>query len=101
MKSISQFDRALSTAIGAAIVIGLGAATGVKAADAKPELEKCAGIVKAGKNDCGTSYSSCAGTAKEDRNAEAWLLVPKGTCERIAGGKIQTSANAKPGGAKG
>ena len=82
MKTPTQFDRALSTAIGAIFVMGLAAPV-VKAADAKPELEKC------------------AGTAKEDRTAETWLLVPKGTCERIAGGRIQTSANAKPGGAKG
>ena len=100
MKTPNQFDRALSTAIGAIFVMGLSAPV-AKAADAKPEFEKCAGIVKAGKNDCGTSVSSCAGTAKDDRNAEAWLLVPKGTCERIAGGRIQTSADAKHGGAKG
>jgi uncharacterized membrane protein len=63
--------------------------------------EKCAGVVKAGKNDCGTSKSSCAGTSKVDRDPEAWVLVPKGTCEKIAGGSINTSAHAKPGGAAG
>ena len=45
----------------------------------KMETEKCAGIVKAGKNDCGTSKSACAGTSTADRDAEAWISVPKGT----------------------
>jgi uncharacterized membrane protein len=64
-------------------------------------MEKCSGIVKAGKNDCGTSKSSCAGTSKVDRDPEAWVLVPKGTCEKLAGGVINTSAHARPGGAAG
>jgi uncharacterized membrane protein len=55
---------------------------------AKDDVEKCAGIAKAGKNDCGTSKSSCAGTVKMDNDPEAWVLVPKGTCEKIAGGMI-------------
>lgn len=73
----------------------LSAANAVAAAG---DTEKCAGIAKAGKNDCGTSVSSCAGTAKADRHAEAWVLVPKGTCEKIAGGRVQTSQYAKHGG---
>jgi uncharacterized membrane protein len=68
---------------------------------AKGDSEKCAGIAKAGKNDCGTSVSSCAATAKADREPEAWILVPEGTCERIAGGRLQTSPDAKPGGKSG
>jgi uncharacterized membrane protein len=66
---------------------------------AKGDTEQCAGIVKAGKNDCGTSKSACAGTSKVDRDPEAWIAVPKGTCERIAGGTISKSADNKPGGA--
>ena len=33
-----------------------------------------------------------------DNDAEAWIYVPKGTCERIVGGRIQTSPDAKHGG---
>ena len=39
MKTPNQFDRALSTAIGAIFVMGLSAPV-AKAADAKPEFEK-------------------------------------------------------------
>ena len=63
------------------------------------DTEKCAGIVKAGKNDCGTSKSACAGTATVDRDAEAWILVPAGTCERIAGGKVTNKPENVHGGA--
>jgi uncharacterized membrane protein len=54
----------------------------------KEGMEKCAGIVKAGKNDCGTAKSSCAGTSKVDNDADAWIYVPEGTCEKITGGKV-------------
>jgi uncharacterized membrane protein len=52
----------------------------------KFEAEKCYGVVKAGKNDCQTANSSCAGTAKRDAQGDAWVYVPKGTCERLVGG---------------
>jgi uncharacterized membrane protein len=72
-------------------VAGLAAA-GISGAAraAKEGMEKCAGIAKAGKNDCGTSKSSCAGTSKADNDPNAWIYVPKGTCEKIAGGKPVT-----------
>jgi uncharacterized membrane protein len=54
----------------------------------KAGFEKCAGLVKAGKNDCGTSGHSCAGQAKADRGADEWLYLPIGTCEKIAGGTV-------------
>ncbi len=49
--------------------------------------EKCAGIVKAGMNDCGTSKHGCGGLAKTDGDPEEWIYVPKGTCDKIVGGK--------------
>ena len=54
-------------------------------AQQKTESEKCYGIVKAGKNDCQTATSSCAGTSKTDGQKDAWIAVPKGTCEKIVG----------------
>ena len=51
-----------------------------------PATEKCFGIAKAGKNDCQTATSSCAGTAKKDAQGDAWIYVPAGTCAKISGG---------------
>ena len=58
---------------------------------AKADMEKCYGIVKAGKNDCKTASNSCAGHAEKDALPTAFLLVPKGSCEKIVNGSL-TSA---------
>ncbi|MBP0590792.1 DUF2282 domain-containing protein [Paraburkholderia sp. LEh10] len=84
-----------------ASLLAIGVATASTASFAAGDFEKCAGIAKAGKNDCGTSKSSCAATAKMDHDSEAWILVPKGTCDKIAGAHLQTSEFAKPGGKSG
>ncbi len=58
----------------------------------KPGFEKCAGIVKAGQNDCGTSTHSCAGQASATADPEEWVYVPEGTCEKIVGGVLKEAA---------
>ncbi len=52
-----------------------------------PATEKCFGVAKAGKNDCQTAKSSCAGTSKTDSQGDAWISVPKGVCDKLVGGK--------------
>jgi len=54
----------------------------------QPTTEKCFGIAKAGKNDCQTATSSCAGTSHKDAQVDSWLSVPKGVCLKIAGGSL-------------
>ena len=66
---------------------------------ASGETEKCAGVVKAGQNDCGTSKSACAGTSTVDRDPEAWVSVPAGTCSKIAGGTLTDKPENVHGGA--
>jgi uncharacterized membrane protein len=76
-----------TTAVAAVLALGMAAAT-QQAAAAEKSGEKCYGIVKAGKNDCQTSSTSCAGHSKTDGQPDAWLYVPKGTCEKIMGGSL-------------
>ena len=90
-------EQIIRSAMAGLMVLGVAAASG-QALAAKGDVEKCAGIAKAGKNDCGTAKSSCAGTAKMDNDAEAWVLVPKGTRDKIAGGKITDQPYNAPGG---
>ena len=54
------------------------------------KMEKCYGVVKAGKNDCASKDGahSCAGAAKIDGSKNEWVLLPKGSCERIVGGSL-------------
>ncbi len=85
MKSLNSL---LSSAIAGTLSLGLAA--GATAAEKTP-LEKCYGISKAGKNDCQTSSSACAGTARKDGQKDAWIFIPKGSCEKIVG------ASLKPG----
>ena len=66
-------------------------ANGVYADDkieAKQEREKCYGVAKAEKNDCSAKDGSnaCAGHSKKDRDDNTWVYVPKGLCDKLAGG---------------
>lgn len=75
---------AIATALAAALVLPVAA----QAQGNMDKTEKCFGIAKAGKNDCQTASSSCAGTSKKDAQTDAFVSVPKGVCEKIAGGKL-------------
>lgn len=77
-------NRLLISALTGAVVLGATISPHALAG----ENEKCAGVVKAGKNDCATGANSCAGQVKSDGNKEAWIYVPKGTCEKIVGGMV-------------
>lgn len=52
-------------------------------------MEKCYGIAKAGQNDCGSATIDCAGMSKTDGAKNAWISVPKGSCEKIVGGSTK------------
>ncbi len=82
----------MSTAL--ASVVALGLTTISLDASAKEGFEKCTGIAKAGMNDCGTSKHACAGQASADNDAEEWIYVPEGTCQKIAGGTVKGPAKS-------
>jgi uncharacterized membrane protein len=71
-------------------VLALGVIAGAEQASAAKDkgTEKCAGVIKGGANDCATSMNACHGHVKEDANQEAWIYVPKGTCDKIVGAHI-------------
>jgi uncharacterized membrane protein len=87
---MKKLNALMTTALSGVFSLGVLTA-GAAAAAEKTPLEKCYGISKAGKNDCQTLSSACAGTAKKDGQKDAWLFLPKGTCEKIVG------ASLKPG----
>lgn len=67
-----------------ALVLALGSAlsmAAVSTAHAADDMEKCFGVAMKGHNDCAAGAgTTCAGTAKMDYQANAWKLVPKGSC---------------------
>jgi uncharacterized membrane protein len=73
-----------------------GAATGGAAMAADGAMEQCAGIIKAGKNDCATTTNACHGHVESDASPEAWIYLPKGTCERLAGGRVVVVKDPTP-----
>ena len=80
----------VASALAAALSMPLlSMAQGGPAPKPKFEAEKCYGIAKAGKNDCQTANSSCAGTSKRDAQGDAWLYMPKGSCEKTVTGALQ------------
>jgi len=62
----------------------------------KNGMERCAGRVKAGFNDCPTSQHACAGLAFEDADYEEYIWLPVGTCAKIAGTHLR-SVKSKTG----
>jgi len=74
----------------AASILALALISNSGAAHAGKEgFEKCQGIAKAGMNDCGANGHSCAGQAEFDGDANEWVYVPEGTCEKIVGGVVK------------
>jgi uncharacterized membrane protein len=85
----------IASAVAAAVALPIvTASAGPVAQPAKSE--KCYGVVKAGKNDCQTASNSCAGTVTADRRVDAWIYLPKGLCEKIAGASLQPLAPQEP-----
>ncbi|MCG8673432.1 MAG: DUF2282 domain-containing protein [Pseudomonadales bacterium] len=82
-------------------ILALGGATQATAGvpDQPSTWEKCAGVAKAGKNDCGALDGShgCAGQAKADNLDIEWVYVPQGTCEKLTGGVVKATKPAKKG----
>lgn len=58
------------------------------------EIEKCQGVAKKGKNDCGANGHGCGGQAAKDNDPNEWVYVPKGLCDKI-GGKIKATKKVK------
>jgi len=87
---VKRSNLIIASAVAAAFALPLiSDAQGGPAPKPKFESEKCYGIARAGKNDCQTANSSCAGTSKRDKQGDAWIYVPKGTCDRVVDGSLQ------------
>jgi len=79
-------DLVLHSAIASLLALGVSGT----ALAAKEGMEKCAGIVRAGMNDCGTAKHSCAGQATKNGDKEEWVYLPQGTCDKIVGAVLVT-----------
>jgi uncharacterized membrane protein len=78
-----------------ASLLALGASTAALADDHEGQ-EQCAGVIKAGQNDCATSTNACHSHVTTDSNPEAWIYLPAGTCERIVGARVVKVVDPTP-----
>lgn len=82
-KVIEHSQKSLGTAVASSILAAalMSAPTVASAASS----ERCADIVKGGKNTCAVKSLgiSCQGNATEDNMVGAWIKVPAGTCGNI------------------
>lgn len=86
---MSKTQGVVSAAIGSLLVMGLAG----NAVAAEVKMEKCYGIAKAGKNDCGSKAAghSCAGQASKNADSNDFIALPAGTCDKIANGSTSAS----------
>lgn len=79
----------VQSAITAFLTLAAAQSTFANTSETAPQTtEKCYGVVKAGMNDCSTATASCASSATKDGQADAFILLPKGICERLVGGQL-------------
>lgn len=78
----------LTAALGSLLALGSVMATAADDAG----TEKCYGVAKAGKNDCAGAKHACAGQGTKAGDANEWVKVPTGTCERLVGGSLTPPA---------
>ena len=93
-------NRILTATVAGVLAVGTSTTMGTAGAavpDAPSEWEKCAGIAKAGMNDCGALDGShqCGGQATIDNADHEWVYVPAGTCTKITGGRVAAVKPAK------
>jgi len=82
-KIIEKSPKTLGAAVASSVLAAALMAASPMASAASHE--KCADVVKGGKNSCAVKSLgiSCQGNATEDNMVGAWIKVPNGTCGNI------------------
>lgn len=86
MHTTSKSILAASSLLGALAIAAAGVTA--QAQGAAPAGEKCYGVAKAGHNDCAAGAHSCAGQSNKNFDKASFVEVPKGVCEKLAGGSL-------------
>lgn len=83
-------DLLIRSAIAGVFAAGVTIGSSAFAQDTKG-MEKCWGIAKAGKNDCGSNKTahSCAGQSTKNYDPNDFKAVKTGTCTKMGGSLTQ------------
>lgn len=84
----TKTKKIVNTVMATAFSVGVAAVSTHAIAKSNCPVEKCYGIVKKGKNDCGTPKHACAAQAATNGSKSEWIYVMKGNCESIVGGSL-------------
>ena len=90
MKARDAVNAGVLLAVAGAMIAAV--ATSLRHGTGGGERERCYGIARAGANDCANAVHSCAKQATADTDQREWIAVPRGTCQRIAGGVLDERA---------
>ncbi|MDQ2993878.1 MAG: DUF2282 domain-containing protein [Pseudomonadota bacterium] len=89
-------NKIVKSAIANCLLIStMGALITTNTAIAAEKMEKCYGVTKAGMNDCKTATASCAGSATQDKQGDAFIFLAKGVCEKLVDGSLTTKKRGK------
>jgi uncharacterized membrane protein len=91
MQRTAQNSLVILAALGAALAVVQTQTNWLDdAATKQVERERCFGVTREAANDCATPKHSCAAQSKTARDAEEWIMVPGGLCDKLAGGRAET-----------
>ncbi|WP_193370596.1 BufA1 family periplasmic bufferin-type metallophore [Pelagibius marinus] len=78
----------LMSAVALSFTLSACASNEGKPAAQQSAVEKCFGVAKAGANDCKAGSHDCAGHSTVDGDPASFVVLPAGTCDKIAGGSL-------------
>jgi uncharacterized membrane protein len=87
----------ISSAIATVVAMGAMAASAQDKdnMDNMKAMEKCYGVVAAGKNDCAGNGHACQGQSTKSADAGEFIALPAGICERLEGGSTSPAMKKK------
>lgn len=91
MNTRDAINAGVILAVAGAMLGAVGASLRHGAGD-NVERERCYGVAKRGANDCANAAHSCAKQASGDADRREWIALPRGTCQRLAGGDAEEGA---------
>lgn len=87
-KNNKEHPKASILASAISLVLISGSPLNAQSPEKKSSKEQCAGLVKAGMNDCASIEHACAGLNTDDGYESDWLWLPAGTCDKISGAHV-------------
>ena len=92
---MKKTNRMLTNAVAGLMTLGVMGLSQAAFADNgnMGKMERCYGVNAAHKNDCASPGHSCAGQDSKARDPNAFIMVPKGLCSKIAGGSTKAGSS--------